>query len=251
MPVLSGVEHCQRCDVRGSRRRALSTVRGARREAMCRSAHVKCSDPVSGRIDHHGDVRNPTHLDFTTRVSAMCECVLVTGSLGELSERADAVLHVRLSDSELVPSTIQGYYRHSAAVVSAVKQPAGPRAGTIFVLQNQGSGAPAPYDVGQEMVAFLESSGSDAFRITNDNNATSGIDRSLVFLVQDGRIRRAPSEFSRYVGMPIASFLQELRTISRHAAVPFDLTPSSFSTMWAVVHKRRPNPRPRSAAPPP
>jgi hypothetical protein len=157
----------------------------------------------------------PTRVDFTTHVSAMCECVLVTGSLGELVDRADAVLHVRLSGSKLAPSTPQGYYRHSATVVSAVKQPAGHRAATIDVLQHQGSGAPDPYDAGQELVAFLEASGSDAFHITNDNGSGS-VDPSLVFLVQDGFIQRAPSEFSRYVGMPIGSFLEELRAASRH-----------------------------------
>ena len=68
-------------------------------------------------------------------------------------------------------------------------------------------------------MAFLESSGSDAFRITNDEPGlavpTGSPDPSMVFLVQDGRIQRAPSEFSRYVGTPIDSFLEELRTLSR------------------------------------
>jgi hypothetical protein len=120
-----------------------------------------------------------TRLDFTTRPSAICECVHVAGTLGELSDRAAAVLHVRLSDSEAASSTPQGYYH-----------------------------------VGQELVAFLESSNSNAFHITN-NYVTGGLDPSLVFLVHDDRIQRAPSEFSRYVGMPIGLFLEELRTPSR------------------------------------
>jgi hypothetical protein len=155
-----------------------------------------------------------TRLDFTTRPSADCECVHVAGSLGELSDRAEAVLHVRLSDSDQEPSTPQGYYRHSATVVTAVKLPAGPRAAPLFVLQSQASGAPEPYDVGQELVAFLES-GPDAFNITNDY-VSGGLDPSLVFLVQNDRIQRAPPEFSRYVGMPIGLFLEELRTFSPH-----------------------------------
>jgi hypothetical protein len=159
------------------------------------------------------------HLDFTMRVSSICECVRVAGTLADQWDHADAVLHVRLTDSESSPSTPQGYYRHSATVISAVKQPTGPRPAAIFVLQNQRSGVPGPYDVGQELVAFLESSGSDAFRITNDEPGlaipTGSHDPSIVFLVQDGRIERAPSEFSSYVGMPIDSFLEELRGLSR------------------------------------
>ena len=147
----------------------------------------------------------PTRLDLTTRVSLICECIRVAGSLAVLWDHADAVLHVRLSDSEQ-SSTPQGYYRHSATVLSALKQPAGSLPATIFVLQNQRSGAPEPYDVGQELVAFFESSGSNAFRITNDDDA------SMVFLVQADRIQRAPSEFSTYFGMTIGSFLEELRT---------------------------------------
>jgi hypothetical protein len=160
-----------------------------------------------------------TRLDFTTRISAICECVQVTRSLAEHRDHADAVLHVRLADAEPVPSTPQGYYRHSATVVSAVKQPTGPRPTAMFVLQNQRTGTASPYDVGQELVAFLESSGPGAFRITNDEPGlaipTGSHDPSIVFLVQDGRIDRAPSEFSRYVGMPIDSFLEELRALRK------------------------------------
>lgn len=161
-----------------------------------------------------------TRLDFTTRVSSICECIRVGGTtLADQWDHADAVLHERLADSEAAPSMPQGYYRHRATVISAVKQPSGPHPATIFVLQNQRSGIPGPYDVGQELVAFLESSGSDTFRITNDEPGlavpTGSHDPSIVFLVQDGRIQRAPSEFSRYVGTPIDSFLEELRTLSR------------------------------------
>jgi hypothetical protein len=160
----------------------------------------------------------PTRLDLKTQVSAICECVRAVGSLADFRDRADAVLHVRLSDSEPAPSTPRGYYRHSATVIEAVKQPAGPGAATIFVLQNQRSGTPDPYDVGQELVAFL-SSDSNGFFITNDEPGlavpTGSVDHSMVFLVWDDRIQRAPPEFSRYVGTTIRSFLEELRARSR------------------------------------
>ena len=40
-------------------------------------------------------------------------------------------------------------------------------------------------------------------------------DPATVFLVEDGRIQRAPSEFSHYVGMRLDLFLLELRPLSR------------------------------------
>jgi hypothetical protein len=140
---------------------------------------------------------NPTRLDFTMLVSAMCECLVVTGSLAEHWNHADAVLHLRLLDPEYGAST------------------PGP-SGVIFVSQNQQGGVDGPYDVGQELVAFLRlssSSRADSFHFIND---TPGLAPAMAFLVQDGRIQRAPPEFSRYVAMPLAAFLEELRTLSRH-----------------------------------
>jgi hypothetical protein len=67
---------------------------------------------------------------------------------------------------------------------------------------------PGPFDVGQELVAFLEAAGADTFRITNDEPALAvprgSHSPAMVFLVQDGRIQRTPAVFTRYVGMPIA-----------------------------------------------
>ena len=86
------------------------------------------------------------------------------------------------------------------------------------MIQNQRGGTAGPYDVGQELVAFLESSGSGAFRITNDGPGLGvprgSDDLAMVFLIQNGRIQRAPSGFSPYVGMAINPFLEELRALS-------------------------------------
>ena len=158
-----------------------------------------------------------TRLDFTTRLSPICECIGVPGGLAEQWNHAAAVLHLRLADSEPGPSTPQGYYRHLATVIRILKRPAGLRADTMFVLQNQRSGTSGPYDVGQEVVAFLESSESDAYHITNDEPGLAGGGEApaIAFLVQDGRIQGAPPGFSQYLGMSIDSFLEELRTLSR------------------------------------
>jgi Carboxypeptidase regulatory-like domain len=158
-----------------------------------------------------------TRVDFTTGRSPICECVGVTGGLAEQWNHAAAVLHLRLADSEPGASSRQGYYRHFATVIRILKRPADLRSDTMFVLQNQRSGTSGPYDVGQELVAFLESD-SVAYRIVNDEPglaAGGGDAAAIAFLVQDGRIQQAPPGFSQYLGMSIDSFLEELRTLSR------------------------------------
>jgi hypothetical protein len=159
-------------------------------------------------------------LDFVMRVSTICECVRLGGAtLAEQWDRADAVLHVRLSASEPQPTTPAGYYRHAATVLNVLKKPVGPLTPPVFVLQNQRSAAPGPYDIDQELMMFLKSQGPAGFAITNDEPGlalpSGSDDPAIVFLVQDGRIQRAPSEFSRYVGMRVDVFLEELRALSR------------------------------------
>jgi hypothetical protein len=158
-----------------------------------------------------------TRLDVTTRISAICECVRIAGDLAGLRERADAVLHVRLTHSEAA-SAPSGYYRHTATVLNTVKR-AGDRVAreaSIVVLQNQRSGTPDPYDVGQEFVVFLVSSGPNAFLIVNDDPGLAvgdGDYPAIVFLIEDGRVQRGPSEFSRQLGLRIDPFLAILRAL--------------------------------------
>jgi hypothetical protein len=153
-------------------------------------------------------------------VSAICECVRLGGTtLAEQWDHADAILHVRLSASASQPTTPVGYYRHLATVIDALKKPAGPLKAPVFVLQNQRSAAPGPYDIDQELVMFLRSWDSSGFMITNDEPGlaipTGSSDPAVVFLIQDGHIQRASSDFSRYVGMPLDALLDELRALSR------------------------------------
>jgi hypothetical protein len=161
-----------------------------------------------------------TRMDVLMRVSAICECVRFGGTtLAEQWDHADAVLHARLSASESQPGTPVGYYRHVATVIEALKAPTGSLEAPVFVLQNQRSAAPGPFDIGQELVVFLTSAGSGGFVITNDEPGlavpTSSFDPAIVFLVRDGRIQRAPPDFSRYAGLPLDEFLRELRPLSR------------------------------------
>ena len=166
-----------------------------------------------------------THLDFAMRPSAICECIAVgPTTLADQWARADAVVHVRLSDPEPAEATPPPYYRHTAKVLHALKQPpaAGARAASIFVLQNQSSGALPPYDVGQELVMFLALSDSGAFVIANDGPGSADridtVDLAMVFLIEDGRIRRAPPGFASEVGTRLDVLLEALRTVSRGGA---------------------------------
>jgi len=165
-------------------------------------------------------VGSVARFDVAMRISAICECVRLGGpTLAEQWDHADAVLHVRLSASESQPATPVGYYRHIATVIDALKNPAASLETPVFVLQNQRSAALGPYDIDQELVVFLRSLGSSGFVITNDEPGlavpTGSYDPGIAFLIQDGRIQRAPSELSRYVGMPLDAFLGELRGLPR------------------------------------
>jgi hypothetical protein len=163
---------------------------------------------------------NVARLDFAMRVSPICECVRLGGTtLAEQWDDADAVLHVRLAASEPSPTTPAGYYRHVATVLDALKKPVGPLSAPVFVFQNQRSAAGGPYDIDQELVMFLKSKGPSEFAITNDEPGLAvppgSSDPAVVFVVEDGRIQRSPSELSRYTGMSLVAFLEELRVVSR------------------------------------
>jgi hypothetical protein len=166
-----------------------------------------------------------THLDFALRISAMCECLLVgSRSMADQWTRADAVLRVRVSDADPNEATPSGSYRHVATVLDDLKPSAvvGSRTGRLLVVQNQRSGLPEPYDAGQELIVFLMSERADMFHIIDDSPGLAG-DKAgdapaMAFLIQDGFIRRAPADFSRFVGLRIEVMLDELRALSRRAA---------------------------------
>jgi hypothetical protein len=166
-------------------------------------------------------VRSVERLDFAMGPSGICECVRESWStLAELWDHADAVLDVRLRASEPQPRTQVGYYRHAATVLHALKKPTGALPNPVIVIQNQTSAAPGPYDIDQELVMFLRSSGSGEFVIIDDNPGLAiprgSYDPAIVFLVQGGHIQRAPPDFSRHVGMRVDGFLKELRALSRN-----------------------------------
>jgi hypothetical protein len=90
----------------------------------------------------------------------------------------------------------------------------------ISFLQNL-SGPTDPYEVGEELVVFFDSS-NVPFTIINDNpglNIGDTDHMSMVFRVRDGRIQDAPSDLRNYVGMRLDAFLEELRSGTRRSDV--------------------------------
>jgi len=156
-------------------------------------------------------VRDVAHLDIAMRLSTICECVALGGTtLANQWDHADAVLHVRLAAPESQSTTPVDYYRHVVSVIAPLKMPADSVKTPVFALQNQRSGSAAPYDIGQEAVIFLRSSGSNGFVIASEVDG-----QDVVFLIQDGHIQGAPSFLSRYVGMALDTFLAEVRALPR------------------------------------
>jgi len=153
-----------------------------------------------------------TRLDFTMRVAPICECVSVERTLSDHLAWADAVLYVRISDDEPDGSDDNGYYPHRATVIAAVKAPAGRKLARVVVRQNY---LPL-FDVGQEMIVFLKSAGSDVFDLTSDDSQIATVghsarERAMALLIQDGRIVQAPAEVSRSVGKTTEAVLKGLR----------------------------------------
>lgn len=164
-----------------------------------------------------------TGLDLTMNVSSICECVLLTGTLADHFKRADAVLHVRITGPASGQPMPSEYYRHAAAVLHALKHLSGgtPPA-TVSLLEHQANAAPGPYDVDQELVAFLRSVRADEFAIVNGDRGliVNNQKHAMVFLVRDGQIVDAPTEFSRYIGATLDSFMYELRALGSVAGPP-------------------------------
>jgi hypothetical protein len=148
-----------------------------------------------------------TRLDFKIRASAICECLAPPTTLTGLWEHADAIIYVRLTDHEFELTAPAGFFKHTALVLDVVKRHAdgGPDGPATTILEDQRRAAPGPYDVGQELVMFVGWSPSDhTFVVYRDTNT--------VFLVQAGRIVRAPDPaLSRYEGMGVDEFLRALR----------------------------------------
>ena len=155
---------------------------------------------------------NRLRLDFQLQVSAMCDCLVFPQTLEALWDHSGAVLHLRLTDHGSELPAPRGYFKHTAEVLDGLKSPLDTGA-AVTILEEQGNGAPGPYDVGQELVMFLRAWPGD--RTSAEGNDPMFVAANVpdsVFVVEDGRIQHAPAALSRYVGATLDDFFTELRT---------------------------------------
>ncbi len=153
--------------------------------------------------------------DFTMHISPICECVQIAApqTLAEAWQQAQAVLHVRITPPPADSTVQSGTYRHTVTILHALKlQPAGPKPREAVVVEYQRNGTEALYDPGQELVIFASGGNSERPTFFGLGADCCG-NRRTVFVVRDGRIARAPAEFTQYVGMSIDRFLDQLRPI--------------------------------------
>jgi hypothetical protein len=146
-------------------------------------------------------------------ISPICECVQIARphTLAEAWQQAQAVLHVRVEKPPSDSTVQSGTYRHTVTILHALKlQPAGRNPRQAVVVEYQRNGAEGPYEPGQELVIFASGWNSERPTFSGLGADCCG-NLGTVFVVRDGRIARAPAEFTQYVGMPIDRFLDELR----------------------------------------
>ena len=142
-------------------------------------------------------------------ISPLCECLQPPTTLAGLRNAADAVVHLRITDHETQLPAPLHFFMQTARVLEIMKShPAGgPRGQATTFGQYQASGAPDPYDVGDELVMFLRWSPVDETFFSYD-------DTNTVFVVQDDKITRSPVALTRYTGKALADLLNDLRSLS-------------------------------------
>jgi hypothetical protein len=109
--------------------------------------------PEKVRIEPGSTVR----LDIQMQISSICECLAPPTTLRERWERADAILHLRISHYDNALPVQRGFFGHTAEVLEVLKRhpSEGPTDVAITFLQGQSSGQPLPYDAGDELIVFL------------------------------------------------------------------------------------------------
>src|SRR5688500_4120390 len=99
------------------------------------------------------------------RISGICECIRIGTTLLDHWNNANRVLHLRILGPDPGQPQPTGPHSLHVAIPRSVLKPSGRvPAAMVSLMQNQASRAPDPYDVGQELVVFLQGS-----RIVNDD----------------------------------------------------------------------------------
>ena len=179
-----------------------------------------------------------TRLDLTLTISPICDCETPGATLRQLAERVDAVVYVRIGDRERELPAPNGYFQQMADVLEVLKYdmnpdaPLGPAAKalhgllksdralgsakpTLRFLQDQASGAPEPYEPGEEYVLFLHWRDRERTYEARTRHAMDRSDRDTVFVIRDSRVTRSPTSLGRFTGQRVDSLLAELRRLSQ------------------------------------
>jgi hypothetical protein len=179
-------------------------------------------------------------VDFNlVSLSARCDCESPGTTLREMTDRVDAVVHLRITTNNIDNETPAfrwpfAYFTQTAEVIEIVKYPetAGPpfdsatralqdllkrnpSAGSVRTvmtfLQDQSSGAPLPYEPGDEFVLFLKWWPAGRVLVAQTMHAPDRSDRDTMFAILNGRVTRAPRSLTRYVNASVEALLADLR----------------------------------------
>lgn len=153
--------------------------------------------------------------DLEMHVRAICECVVGPPTVAQMWKDADAVVRLRITGHEQVPSAGAGLFphvKHTATVRSVLKRHPMARSttSTLTFLQGSEGEEQEPFAIGQEFVIFLAWEPTQAaffMWAANDRN------QAAAFAIENGRIRSAWLE--GYAGSSVDDLLAELRTLSR------------------------------------
>jgi len=177
-------------------------------------------------------------LDFIMVVSPFCDCATPGTTLRDLADRVDAVVYLKITDRDNELSSPRQYFRQTAEVIEIVKDPppvappfdsaahalrdllkrdpgTGPVRMAMTFLQDQSSGAPLPYEPGDEFVLFLKWWPAERILLAQTMHTRDRSDRDTVFVVENGLVTRTPSSLTRYAGVPVATLLADLRQVSQ------------------------------------
>jgi hypothetical protein len=170
---------------------------------------ISGSYKVTGRLPGFDRVTNAgvnvasgtaARFDFMMSVSGICDCVQVGPStLAGMWMRAEEVLHIRISEPAPGSATQARSCPQVATVLHALTPQSRPST-IVYGFELEGTDVPRPYQPGQEMVIFITR--ANCCRLPGP-----------VFVLRDGRVQKAPSTFSRYVGMSTDALLEELRAL--------------------------------------
>jgi len=145
-------------------------------------------------------------VDLVTQPSAICECLSRATTLREFFERADAVMYLRITETDKELSAPAGWFRHAAAILEVFKQHDGvPSAGTqTTFLQDQSSGAPEPYESGEEFLLFLNWWPAERIFVVRTTDTPERSDKYTTRY-----------SVPHYGGSPVEVVLTELRKMSK------------------------------------